>query len=846
MEGNRASVVVISRNFATGLSIIRSLGAAGYVVDFVLGTDERESADFVAASRYIRDFSKVVIKKRGGDRMLKEALLTCAKKYREKVVLIPADMYTARVIDLHKAELCEYYIIPQTTEGNISEYSDINLQIKYAEAAGLNVSYEFLIAPEANAEIPENVAYPCVCRPLEDYKIKRRNVICSDKYELQNQIDYLRRRVPGCTIAIREYYEVDSIITIPGVCCGEKIYCPAYIKSTNIAEYKSRSILTGVLHDINDLSEVKTAIVKFLKSFNYTGPFNLKLRMDEKNIYFDRLLFSSGRQSYVCCCGGANLMEATVKAMIGEEFIPDKVDVVFGTRSINDMAAWEDYIRGHITKKELKEFLSKAEIKLISNHLDPAPGKLFLRNMEKAVRAKRLEKFKREFICKFTYKVRKKITPHLVKIKNYLLGYPQSKAKNKRNPLSDKPRVLVAGRNYSSNLCMARAVGMAGYEVEVFRLFKVLPEFGTIRRYLKPDAYSKYVKAFHVCVSLNKNQIIFEKLLAIADKRKRMLLIPTDDLVADVIDEHYKKLQKYYILPNVHGISGEVGRLMSKDVQGSLARAAGLPVINSCLITVKHGKKPIIPGSVIYPCFVKPNISKNSSKGKMRRCNNETDLRRTLRRYAREGDVEMVCQEFVAIEKEYSILGVSTKDGAIGPGFFCADAGGHGGRRGVALMGRVLPLDKYKELIDKVVSFVGSLGYEGLFDVDLIEDKNGKFYFVELNLRFGGSGYAITASGLNLPGMYADYAVFGKPIDMNAKIERPGKSFLNERVALGEYLGGFITYKDIKAAEKKADICFIKNDEDPKPYRHFKKFCILSAIEKFKFRSKRWFRKRHS
>ena len=55
--------------------------------------------------------------------------------------------------------------------------------------------------------------------------------------------------------------------------------------------------------------------------------------------------------------------------------------------------------------------------------------------------------------------------------KHILLGLPQTKAENKRNPESEKPRVIVSGRNYCSNLSLARAFGQAGYEVEIVRVF---------------------------------------------------------------------------------------------------------------------------------------------------------------------------------------------------------------------------------------------------------------------------------------------------------------------------------------------------------------------------------------
>ena len=52
--------------------------------------------------------------------------------------------------------------------------------------------------------------------------------------------------------------------------------------------------------------------------------------------------------------------------------------------------------------------------------------------------------------------------------------------------------------------------------------------------------------------------------------------------------------------------------------------------------------------------------------------------------------------------------------------------------------------------MDQLKVFVKSLHFCGLFDIDFYE-RDGVFYFNELNLRFGASGYAVTHSGINLP-----------------------------------------------------------------------------------------------
>ena len=144
----------------------------------------------------------------------------------------------------------------------------------------------------------------------------------------------------------------------------------------------------------------------------------------------------------------------------------------------------------------------------------------------------------------------------------------------------------------------------------------------------------------------------------------------------------------------------------------------------------------------------------------------------------------------------------------------------------------------WQELIDDTVKFVGSLGFDGLYDVDFIETVDGKVYFVEVNMRFGGSGYAITASGVNLPGMFADYMLLDKPIDMDCKLEETGKRFVSEKVLIEEYVKNRISMDHVNEIMDDVDIHFIKDDNDPQAYSHFKKFYKVAALLRVLYRIK--------
>lgn len=855
MEDNKPLVIVLGRNYSTTLSVIRSLGAAGYTVDLVASAYRQGESQVASCSKYVRNSVEVVSKKvKDGekDEAFLNEILKYKDKYSYKPVLFPTDDYTTSVMDQSRSELEPYFIMPTIVgggDGCITQHMDKKFQAGLARQVGLSTPDEWIIPLNDEIEIPEDMVYPCFCKPIESVSgYKREMKVCRTRKGLRKHLKSLKKKSSNRSILVQEFLSIDDELDLSGVCLDQEVIIPAVIKKLNVAKYERGVTLAGKVISVEEIGELYDKIIEMMKQFHYVGMFDMEFNIVGDKIYFNEVNLRSGGPNFAYFMCGVNLPALFVKEAFGERHTEQEEKIAdIGKTFIYEKVAWEDYLHGHMSKKTLKNRIKQADIRLLSNKDDPKPAKLFNKKMRRSIIGKKLKKLKKSLrknkkskvkkIRRSFKKTRKRVYKRLRPVINFLrrlkyamLQYPQAKKKNHRQLLADKPRVIVAGRNYCSNLCMARSLGEAGYEVEVLRIFQVKPKRTNLMKLMKPDAYSKYVKAYHVCVSQRKSSRIVKRLIKLSDKYRKMLLIPTDDLVANIADTNYKKLSKYYLIPNVNEKSGEINRLMSKEVQKELAKEAGLPVLNSCMISVKKGGEVVVPETVTYPCFIKPNISKNSSKSRMRKCESEEELVETLTEFSRRKSIEMLVEDFVEIKKEFSILGLSTKDGVLAPGFFCAEEGGHNERRGVAMIGKMLPCSQEQELIDACSDFIATLGYVGLFDVDLIQTADDKLYFVELNLRYGASGYAVTQSGVNLPGMLADYMYFDKPVDMNCKIEEPNKLFISEKVMIEEYLHDLLSYSEMMERMDSVDIHFVKNDDDMKPYNHFKRFYKVAAF----------------
>lgn len=396
-----------------------------------------------------------------------------------------------------------------------------------------------------------------------------------------------------------------------------------------------------------------------------------------------------------------------------------------------------------------------------------------------------------------------------------------------KNKISSET-VIVAGRNYCNILTIARALGSAGYKVEILRVHKSAPSALKPLSKMKPEAYSKYICAYHQCIVENESDGVVGYLKKIADKSKKKMLVPVDDYMRCEIDNRLDELSENYLVSSIGGKSGAITNLMDKNRQKELASMFELPVLHGCIIKSENGQFNI-PEDTHYPCFIKPNVSTSSTKSKMKVCKSRNELQHTLSKYAKSGDFEMLVEEYANIKAEYSILGICTGNAVAAPGIFKVIEGGTKNRKGVALIGEMIPSDALNDITEKSKQFIKSLGYTGMFDIDLIETKSGKIYFVELNFRAGASTQALTKSGVNLPSMLAAYLYEGRKIDENCSIA-DYKKFVSEKILLEEYARGDVRLSKVRKCMKIADVYFIKDEDDPKPYNYFRRFYFIATL----------------
>ena len=177
-------------------------------------------------------------------------------------------------------------------------------------------------------------------------------------------------------------------------------------------------------------------------------------------------------------------------------------------------------------------------------------------------------------------------------------------------------------------------------------------------------------------------------------------------------------------------------------------------------------------------------------------------------------DTYVLIEDFKPIDTEYAVVGFSDGENVVMPGVieFIANSQSH---FGIAREGKIRPVAGFEQVLSQFAEFVRRIGFFGLFDIDFWE-SGGVLYFDEMNFRFGGSGYAYTAMGANLPVRFV-YELRREPC-MTPEVKGTS-TYVNERMAVEDWNFRYLTEEEMRAMIARADIRFVYDERDPGPGR---------------------------
>ena len=205
-----------------------------------------------------------------------------------------------------------------------------------------------------------------------------------------------------------------------------------------------------------------------------------------------------------------------------------------------------------------------------------------------------------------------------------------------------KQKVVVIGHGYTSRLGIIRSLAELDCEITVIAMVF----HGWLGRHLhfyggKPiDCNSKYVQRMFYCYAKSEQGLVELLLEKCSDSSQKVIVIPDSDFSAAAIDRNQERLREHFLFPHINFTPGAIEHWMNKTVQKNLAKEVGLNVAQGQILTIKNGQY-VFPEKVNYPCFTKPLATISGGKQYLKRCNDESELRRILDNVSQRYDTDL-------------------------------------------------------------------------------------------------------------------------------------------------------------------------------------------------------------
>lgn len=358
--------------------------------------------------------------------------------------------------------------------------------------------------------------------------------------------------------------------------------------------------------------------------------------------------------------------------------------------------------------------------------------------------------------------------------------------------------VIVFAQEHYNPLGLIRSLGENG----------INPVYVSVKRRGPVACLSKYICVTHFVDTVEEGySLLIEKY---GNEVEKPYVLFSDDKCVGFFDLHYDELKDKFIWFNA-GAQGRINEFMDKDRILQIAKKHGFQVLDSHVVNVGE-----IPEGLVYPVITK-DISPNSGswKADVHICENEEELRAAFKEIS---SPIVQIQHFIDKKNEYAIEGFTINHGK--DIFFGTTLTWKYLIKGYYSPYHDVTMFKDLNMGENLRRLFSEIGFEGIFEVEFLIDKDDTYYFLEANFRASAWNYSSTVAGMPLSFLwvksmdagyvdsndereFADFTDMSEVIDYGIRVEKGNTS-------LAEWL------RDFKAAKG----TYYYNEKDMAPFEH--------------------------
>lgn len=289
--------------------------------------------------------------------------------------------------------------------------------------------------------------------------------------------------------------------------------------------------------------------------------------------------------------------------------------------------------------------------------------------------------------------------------------------------------IIVVALEHYNPLGIMRSLGEIG----------ISPIFVGIKYKVPVASACKYIKTLHQVDSIEDAYKLVMELYGNLYKEsgRKPILLYSDDDVYSVFDKNIETVNKAFITANA-SVNGRVTKFMDKSEIQNLAVKYGLAVIDSYVVS-----PGVVPSGLKYPVITKAiSPLAGAWKGDFHICENEDELRRNMATINAE---KCMIQPYIEKKTEIQYEGFSFNHGKdMFVGVQCSNNYTIKGYYGPYM--HVFP-PKHQDILQKLNSMLEDIGFEGIWEIEFLVDKDDNYLFLEINFRSSPWSRASTIAG---------------------------------------------------------------------------------------------------
>ena len=364
---------------------------------------------------------------------------------------------------------------------------------------------------------------------------------------------------------------------------------------------------------------------------------------------------------------------------------------------------------------------------------------------------------------------------------------------------------IVFGFDHYNTLGAIRSLGEVGFA-----------PIAIIHTGVKPNPHlvpnSRYANTVHIVNSVADGYDLLVK--EYGHEKFKPFIFSCDDWVESCLDSHRDELiNKFYFFDGSE--QGIVSSYMDKDGISKLAQECGCRIPKS-----EQLHKGEFPSTLKYPVITKSIKSiVGGWKKDVKICYSKDELEKAYKTIESE---DLLVEEFIEKKNELCLDGFCVKHGhevcipfqttylRVAPGKY----------------GNYMELVPFKneDVKNQVSAILSRVGFNGIFSVEYLIDKNDSLYFLEVNFRNSTWSYAFTYGGVNMLYEWAKATLTGS---LDSETMLPRKSPFTAMVEPVDFkdfvLQGNVSIFRWFQELKKTDCLFYYVKSDKKPvFAHLK------------------------